>query len=97
MLARMSSYASAPFENLVATLPMRVGPGTTILALSSRDPRAVLGSERRLAASGYSVTHVAYGPQRAAWAAMARSVGISAMTAGLDGDWRTSGALELAS
>ena len=34
-LARMSSYASAPFENLVATLPARVGPGT-------HDPRAVL-------------------------------------------------------
>jgi uncharacterized protein (DUF58 family) len=96
-LARMSSYASAPFENLVATLPMRVGPGTTILTLSSRDPRGVLASERRLAASGYAVTHVAYGPRRTEWAAMARRVGISAMTAGLDGDWRTSGALELAS
>ena len=76
---------------------MRVGPGTTILTLSSRDPRGVLASERRLAASGYAVTHIAYGPQRTEWAAMARRVGISAMTAGLDGDWRTSGALELAS
>lgn len=95
-LARMSPYASAPFASLLATLPMRFGPGANILALSSRDPHASLPAERRLAASGYAVTHIAYGPERAAWAALARRAGITAMTAALDADWRTSDSLELA-
>ena len=95
-LARMSPFASAPFENLLSSLPGRLGSGTNVLALSTRDPRPVLAVERRLAASGYAVTHVAYGPERRAWADLARRAGVGAMTASLDADWRTSDSLELA-
>ena len=95
-LARMSPFASAPFEHLLASLPARLGSGTNVLALSSRDPRQCLSVERRLQASGYAVTHVAYGPDRHAWAALARRAGVAAMTASLNADWRTSDALALA-
>jgi uncharacterized protein (DUF58 family) len=95
-LARLSPFASTPFENLLATLPTRLGPGSNILVLSARDPRPYLVVERRLAASGFSLTHVGFGPERAAFATVARSAGIAAMTAALHGDWRTSDALELA-
>ena len=95
-LARISSFASAPFEALLAALPARIGPGTNVLVLSAMDPRPYLAVERRLAASGYAITHVGFGPQRTEWAAIARAVGLPAMTASLAGDWRTSDALDLA-
>ena len=95
-LARVSSFASAPFEALLTSLPARIGPGTNVLVLSAMDPRPYLSVERRLAASGFSVTHVGYGPERRTWAGFARAVGIAAMTADLAGDWRTSNVLDLA-
>lgn len=93
LLARVTPVSSARFEELLASIPARVRPGTTILVLSSRDPGPRLGVERRLVAAGFPVRHVAFGPHAPAAAATARRAGLGAIVASLEPDWRTSDAL----
>ena len=95
-LARMSQFASAPFELLLSQLAIRLPPGSGVIAISGRDPHAYLATELQLARSGFDVTHVAMGEHAPAWAERARRVGITAQVATLETGWRTSDALDLA-
>jgi uncharacterized protein (DUF58 family) len=92
-IARLASFASAPFEHMIAAVPLRVGPGATVLAISARPPGPFLGSLRRLARSGYDIELVAMGPAAPEHAAGARAAGVRATVATLSPDWRTSDAL----
>jgi uncharacterized protein (DUF58 family) len=96
VLGRLSQTPSAPFEELLAALPMRLAPGTTILVLGGRDGAAYAPLLRRLDASGYPVEHVAMGAAAAGIAARMRALGLVARTGSLYPDWRTSDALVLA-
>ena len=95
-LARLSVFASSPFDVLLSDLAARLTPGTSVVVISGHDPRGAFGVERRLVASGYPVTHVAFGNGRDGWADAARAAGLAARTANLDGGWRESRTLELA-
>jgi uncharacterized protein (DUF58 family) len=95
LLARASSVPSAPFGELLSGIPAILRPGTTVFVVSGRDPRPRGRVERRLAASGFPVRHVAFGPRSEELAAAARGGGVAAVAARLDPDWRTSSALEL--
>ncbi len=95
ILARASSVPSAPFGELLSALPTVIHPGTTVLVVSSRDPLARVRPERRLESSGFPVLHVAFGPQAADDAALARRAGVHAVSASLQPDWQTSDALDL--
>jgi hypothetical protein len=95
-LARLSLFASSPFDVLLSDLSARLTPGTSVIAISGHDPIAGLSIERRLASSGYPVTHVAFGEGRRGWADTARRAGVDARTANLDGGWRDCRSLELA-
>jgi uncharacterized protein (DUF58 family) len=92
-LARIMPGASAPFEELLASLPRRVGAGATIVAVTGRDPAPFLGVLRRLRRSGYAVQLILMGPEAAGRAGTARAHGVGAITATLAPDWRTSDAL----
>ena len=96
LLARLSAFASAPFEVLLGDLPGRLESGTSVLVLSGRNPAPLLGLEARLVASGFPVTHIALGDDRAAHADLVRRAGLQARVAHLDKGWRHSDALELA-
>ena len=95
-LARLSVFASTPFDVMLRDLAARLEPGTSVIALSGHDPRPALGVELRLSSSGFPVTHVSLGTGRAQWADAARRAGVSARMASLDRGWRDSSALELA-
>jgi len=95
-LARLSVFASSPFEVLLRDLTARLEPGTSVIVVSGHDPRPVLGLEARLVSSGFPVTHVALGARRTDWADAARRAGLTARMADLDRGWRDSTALELA-
>jgi uncharacterized protein (DUF58 family) len=95
-LARLSVFASSPFEVMLRDLSARLEPGTSVIVLSGHDPTPSLGVEIRLVASGFPVTHVALGPARAAWAEKARRAGLVARSANLEQGWRESDTLEIA-
>lgn len=95
-LARMSPIASSPFESLLSSLPGRLRPGTTILTVSSRTPGPYLPALRRLARVGFSVRHLALGPDAPAAARAVRALGITADTASLTPDWERAEALAIA-
>jgi uncharacterized protein (DUF58 family) len=95
-LARLSVFASSPFDVLLSDLSARLTPGTSIVAITGHDPRPSLGVVRRLASSGFPVTHVTFGPRREEWADAVRRAGIASRTANLERGWRDSDALELA-
>ncbi len=95
-LARLSVFASTPFEVLLRDLVARLEPGTSVMVVSGHDPRPTLGVELRLVSSGFPVTHVALGQRCTEWAELARRAGITARVARLDDSWRTSHALEVA-
>ncbi len=96
LLARLSSFASTPFDVLLNDLPGRLTRGVNVVVLSCRDPRPIVALERRLEASGFPVTHVATGPRAADWADSTRAAGIEARVASLKSGWRDSRALDLA-
>jgi uncharacterized protein (DUF58 family) len=96
LLARLSVFASAPFETLLGDLPGRLAPGTSVVVVSGRQPDPVLTLEARLVASGFPVTHVALGDERVAFASTVRRAGLDARSANLDGGWRDGQALDLA-
>ena len=95
-LARMSPIASSPFETLLASLPQRLRPGSTILTVSGRYPATDLPTLRRLARIGFAVRHLALGPGAAEAAGAVREVGITADTASLTPDWERADALTIA-
>jgi uncharacterized protein (DUF58 family) len=96
LLARLSSFPSAPFERLLTSLLRSLRPGTSILVLSARSPATYLPALRRVAAAGYPVHHIAFGPDAAELAARVRAGGIESRPARLDGPWRTSERLVIA-
>lgn len=87
LLARLSSHASAPFERLLDLVHRIARPGTTILVLTSRDPGPFVRRLRGIERAGCDVVVVACGPDNAADAARARSAGLVARQARLDGPW----------
>lgn len=95
MLARMSTFPSAPFGSLLAELPLRLEPATSVLVVSGRDPAPVLGEEVRVSAAGFPVTHIAMGDAAPEHATAAAAAGVRGMIATLSGGWQASDALEL--
>jgi uncharacterized protein (DUF58 family) len=95
-LARLSVFASTPFDVLLRDLAARLEPGTSVIAITGHDPTAGLAVELRLVSSGFPVTHIAMGKGRDDWAAIARRAGLPARVANLEHGWRNSDALELA-
>jgi uncharacterized protein (DUF58 family) len=95
-LARLSVFASSPFEVLLRDLTARLEPGTSVIVVSGHDPIPALSVELRLRSSGFPVTHVALGARRVEWAAAARRAGVTARVAHLEGGWRAGHALEVA-
>lgn len=89
VLARLSSYPSAPFEQLLTKVARVTRPGTTVVVVSARDPGPYAGHLRNLKRGGWEVTVLACGPHGPADAAVARAAGLAARTARLDGPWRT--------
>lgn len=96
LLARLSSFASAPFETLLGRLPRSLRPGTAIVVLTTRDPAPWLAVLRRIERMGYPVTVVGYGPIAPEIAARARRAGLAGRVAELDGPWRTANGLVVA-
>lgn len=96
LLARISSYASAPFEHLLGRLARMVRPGTLIVIVSARDPEPWLHVARRLGRSGFGIVHLAVGPDADAHARRSRAARLNARTARLDGDWQTASRLDVA-
>ena len=96
LLARLSSHPSAPFEQLLGTLPRLLRPGATVMVLTARDPGPYLATMRRMARLGYGVGLLASGPDAGAHLARARVAGLRARVADLDGDWRTATRLTVA-
>ena len=95
-LGRMGPGASAPLDRVLAAVPRRLPPGTSVVVITGRDPAPILGTLRRLGTAGYDARLILVGPRGAAWAVGARKVGVSAAFATLDPDWRTAEILRLA-
>lgn len=89
LLARLSSYASMPFERLLVTAARTIRPGTTVLVLTARDPAPFIAALRSLRSGGGDVVVVACGRQAVRDAGRAREAGFAARRAALDGPWRT--------
>jgi len=96
VLGRLSLSPSTPFESILAELPARVTSGCQVLAVSSRDPASYLLVLRRLARSGFAVSHVAIGPDARTWQRRMAMAGIESRVARLEPDWRSAGVLDLA-
>ena len=94
LLADVSPYASLSFERLLADMARRAPAGSSIIALSSRDPIEFVPTLRRLRAQGYAVTVAAFGPDAGVSCARARSAGVPSAGYRLDPDWQTADALE---
>jgi uncharacterized protein (DUF58 family) len=94
VLAGVSPFASLPFHHLLAGLAQRASQGTSVLALSTQDPRGFLAVLRRLGAQGYVVSHAALGPRAGQWCELARALGVPSAAYRLDPDWRSADALE---
>ena len=95
-LARLSPFASGPFELVLAALPRWLGRPATIVSISARDPSSFVRVLRGLGRQGHLVRHVALGADAPAAAARLLSAGIPASTGRLAPDWQTADALDLA-
>ena len=93
VLARLSSFPSAPFERLLGGLPRSLRPGATVLVLTARDPGPYGRPLVRLARLGYLVTVLAYGDGAEHAAGGRLSGGIRVRRARLDGPWSTAASL----
>ena len=89
LLARLSSNPSAAYESLLARVERRISSGTTVLALTARDPAPFVRPLRRLQRAGFGIAVLATGPDAEVHAAAARAAGFPARAAVLDGPWRT--------
>jgi len=96
LLARIGPVSSRPYAQLLTWITRRVPPGTTILALTARDPRAWLPAIRRVALSGYGVEIVCTGPDAVLHATAARHAGLRARHASVEPGWRDPDAVVLA-
>jgi uncharacterized protein (DUF58 family) len=94
LLADVSPYASVPFERLLADVAHRTPLGSSVIALSCRDPVEFVPILRRLRTQGYAVTVAAFGPDAGRSTARARALGLPSAGYRLDPDWRTADALE---
>jgi uncharacterized protein (DUF58 family) len=97
LLGRLHADPSAPFEVLLARLPQRVQPGTTIMVVTARDPDPYADLLIRLHRLGYPIQLIGLGANGPHAVARARALGFAALTASFAPDWRTSDALVLAS
>jgi len=89
LLARLSGQPSVPFERLLGSIARSTRTGTTVLVITARDPSRYLGHLRRLEGAGLAVIVLACGPDPEMSARRARSAGVRAQSARLDGPWRT--------
>jgi uncharacterized protein (DUF58 family) len=96
LLARIGPVSSAPYGTLLTWLTRRVPAGTTILALTARDPRSWLHAFRRLSRSGFDCELICLGNEAALHVAAARHVGVRATRGSLSPTWRDADALVLA-
>ena len=96
VLARVQPILSLPFERLLGVVPRRLVPGGTLLSLGARDPQPYAEPLRRLARTGYAVTHLCFGAEREAHRAAMAAIGVEARVAELDPDWRRADALVVA-
>jgi uncharacterized protein (DUF58 family) len=96
LLARLSSHASMPFERLLSVAARTVRPGSTVLVLTSRDPRPFAIALRRLERRGAHVVVVATGRHAADHALRARRLGFAARRATMDDHWRVAERLVIA-
>jgi uncharacterized protein (DUF58 family) len=95
-LARLSPISAVPFDRLLATIPRRVRPGSTLVTLSGRSTLPYLATMRRLQRSGYELEHVSAGPDANRWRGEAQTAGMRASTAHLEPGWRDADAVVLA-
>lgn len=96
LLARLSSHASAPFERLLTVAARSVRAGTTVVVLTSRDPRPFAGALRLLERQGADVVIVACGRDAAREAARARAAGFTSRRAAMDDHWANAERLVIA-
>lgn len=75
-LARLGMESSAPLTTLLAWLPRRVAPGSTLVVLTGRSPLSNLGVTRRLHESGFNV-HFLVMPEAHEFIAESRIAGLS--------------------
>jgi uncharacterized protein (DUF58 family) len=97
LLGRLSPTPSVPFSWLLSNLPSRLPAGSLVLTISSRDMVPFAPSLRRLRNSAFEVRHVGLGPLAPASVAHARQLGIHAVIARLEPNWKSTDALTLAS
>lgn len=95
-LARLSPFASGPFDGLLAGLPRWLARPATIIIVSGRDPAPYLHAMRRLARHGQIVKHVSMGPDAAASRDRVARTGIRAQVGRMSPDWQRTDALDLA-
>jgi uncharacterized protein (DUF58 family) len=95
LLARLSPFASAPFEALLGSLPARLPPGATVYVLTARDPAPYLRVLRRIQAGGADVRLTCMGAAAALAVQRARTAGLSAGIARVVPDWRAATVVEL--
>jgi len=89
LLARLSSHPFSPFEDVLGMLLRVIRPGTTMLVLTARDPSAYVSHLRQFERAGCQVVVIACGRAGETDAARARTAGLTARSARLDGPWRT--------
>ncbi|MEP7361146.1 MAG: DUF58 domain-containing protein [Chloroflexota bacterium] len=75
-LARLGMECSAPLTALLAWLPSRLAPGSTLVVLTGRSPLSNLGVTRRLQQSGFNI-HFLVMPEAHEFIAEARMAGLS--------------------
>jgi uncharacterized protein (DUF58 family) len=90
LLARIGPVSSMPYEQLLGWLGRRLPPGTTVIALTSRDHRAVQPLLRRLASSGHAVEVVRLGGT-----VSSRAAGMPIRIAHLSPSWREADGLRI--
>lgn len=95
-LARVSTFASAPFESTLTDLPQWLPRPTSVVVITARDPGDYLPLLRRLTGLGFGVRTLGIGPSAAGGLGRLRRSGIEARQVQLRPDWRTCGAVELA-
>ncbi|MEA2678029.1 MAG: hypothetical protein QOJ81_2170 [Chloroflexota bacterium] len=75
-LARLGVECSAPLTTLLAWLPRRVAPGSTLVVLTGRSPLSNLAVTRRLQESGFNV-HFLVMPEAHEFITESRTAGLS--------------------
>ena len=90
LLARIGPVSSMPYETLLSWLARRLPAGSSVVALTSRDPRPVRPVLRRLTRSGFAVEAIRTG---GTWSG--DGAGFRVHAAHLDPDWRRADGLRI--